>query len=84
MTTKIKIEIEFPEFVTKILTNCEYTPEQQIKILTAFTEGMLHFHYHTSLQAGLQQFIDDIVDSGEEKDILNKQAYKTKQHIFTL
>ena len=71
-TAKIKIEIEFPEFVTKILTHCDYTPEQHVKILTAFTEGMLRFHYHTSLQADLQQFIDDIVDSGEEEDILNR------------
>ena len=71
-TNKIKIEIEFPEFVTKILTHCDYTSEQHVKILTAFTEGMLRFHYHTSLQADLQQFIDDIVDSGEEEDILNR------------
>ena len=68
---KIKIEIEFPEFVTKILTQCDYTPEQHVKILTAFVEGRLGFHYYTSLQDELLQFIDDIVDSGEEEDILN-------------
>jgi hypothetical protein len=68
---KIKIEIEFPEFVTKILTQCDYTPEQQIKIITAFAKDRLGFHYHTSLQGELLQFIDDIMDSGEEEDILN-------------
>ena len=68
---KIKLEIEFPKFVTKILTQCDYTPEQRVKILTAFAEHRLGFHYYTSLQDELLQFIDDIVDSGEEGDILN-------------
>ena len=68
---KIKIEIEFPEFVTKILEECEYTPEQQVKVLKAFTEGMLQFHYHTNLQADLFGFIDELADSDEDIDMLD-------------
>ena len=69
--SKIKIEIEFPEFVTKLLEQCEYAPEQQVKVLKVFAEGMLQFHNHINLQSDLQMFIDEIVDSGEEEDILN-------------
>ena len=69
--SKIKIEIEFPEFVTLMLSECEYTPEQQVKVLKAFTEGMLQFHNTINLQADLSGFIDEIVDNGEEDDILN-------------
>jgi hypothetical protein len=68
---KIKIEIEFPEFVTAMLEECEYTTEQQVKILKAFTEGMLCVHNGIFLQNELSSFLDDIVDSGEEEDILN-------------
>jgi len=68
---KIKIEIEFPEFVTTMLEKCEYTPEQQVKILKAFTEDMLCVDNGIFLQNHLSSFIDDIVDSGEEEDILN-------------
>jgi len=68
-----KIEIEFPEFVTitTMLEKCEYTPEQQVKILKAFTEDMLCVDNGIFLQNHLSSFIDDIVDSGEEEDILN-------------
>ena len=69
--SKIKIEIEFPEFVTKMLSECEYTPEQQVKILKAFAEDMLQFHNTINLQNDLTDFIDEIVDTGEEEDILN-------------
>lgn len=68
----MKIEIEFPEFVTKILNACEYTSEQQVKVLKAFVEEMLQFHNHINLQQDLNSFIDDIVDSGEEEDILKR------------
>ena len=69
--SKIKIEIEFPEFVTKMLSECEYTPDQQVKTLKAFAEGMLQFHNTINLQNDLTDFIDEIVDTGEEEDILN-------------
>ena len=69
--SKIKIEIEFPEFVTKMLSECEYTPEQQVKVLKAFAEGTLQFHNTINLQNDLTDFIDEIVDTGEEEDILN-------------
>lgn len=68
---KIKIEIEFPEFVTTMLEQCEYTPEQSVKVLRAFVEGMLSLEEGIYLQNDLSSFIDNIVDSGEEEDILN-------------
>ena len=68
---KIKIEIEFPEFVTTMLEQCEYTPEQSVKVLRAFVEGMLSLEEGFYLQTDLSSFIDNIVDSGEEEDILN-------------
>ena len=68
---KIKIEIEFPEFVTTMLEQCEYTPEQSVKVLRAFVEGMLSLEEGFYLQNDLSSFIDNIVDSGEEEDILN-------------
>ena len=69
--SKIKIEIEFPEFVTLMLSECEYTPEQQVKVLKAFAEDTLQFHNTINLQNDLTDFIDEIVDTGEEEDILN-------------
>ena len=67
---KLKIEIEFPEFVTKMLSEFEYTQEHQIKIIKEFTENMLQFHNLINLQADLMEYIDYIEDSGELDDII--------------
>jgi hypothetical protein len=68
---KIKIEIEFPEFVTAMLNDCEYTPEQSVKILKAFVQGKLAMQEGYWLETDLFEFLDDIAESGEEEEILN-------------
>jgi hypothetical protein len=69
--TKIKIEIEFPEVASKILAEAGYDSQQQVKLLTAFAEGMLDINGYINLQQNLEIFLDDITESGEEEDILN-------------
>jgi hypothetical protein len=68
---KIKIEIEFPEVASKILAEAGYDSQQQVKLLTAFAEGMLDINGYINLQQNLEIFLDDITESGEEEDILN-------------
>jgi hypothetical protein len=70
--TKIRIEIEFPEFVTAMMNDCEFTPEQSVKVLRAFVEGMLSLEDGFYLENDLSSFIDDITDSGELDEIIGE------------
>jgi hypothetical protein len=67
---KIRIEIEFPEFVTAMMNDCEFTPEQSVKVLRAFVEGMLSLEDY--LENDLSIFIDNITDSGELAEIIGE------------
>ncbi len=69
---KIRIEIEFPEFVTTMMNDCEFTPEQSVKVLRAFVEGSLNLEEGFFLQNDLSSFIDNITDSGELDEIIGE------------
>ena len=69
---KIRIEIEFPEFVTRMMNDCEFTPEQSVKVLRAFVEDSLNLEEGFYLQNGLSSFINDCWDSGELDEIIGE------------
>jgi hypothetical protein len=69
---KIRIEIEFPEFVTAMMNDCEFTPEQSVKVLRAFVEGTLNLEGGFCLENDLSSFIDNITDSGELDEIIRE------------
>jgi hypothetical protein len=69
---KIRIEIEFPEFVTTMMNDCEFTPEQSVKVLRAFVEGSLNLEEGFYLQNELSSFINDCWDSGELDEIIGE------------
>jgi hypothetical protein len=69
---KIRIEIEFPEFVTAMMNDCEFTPEQSVKVLRAFVEGTLSLEEGFYLENDLSSFIDNITDSGELDEIIGE------------
>ena len=69
---KIRIEIEFPEFVTAMMNDCEFTPEQSVKVLCAFVEGSLNLEEGFYLENDLSSFIDNITASGELDRIMGE------------
>jgi hypothetical protein len=69
---KIRIEIEFPEFVTRMMNDCEFTPEQSVKVLRAFVESSLNLEEGFYLENDLSSFIDNITDSGEIDEIIGE------------
>jgi hypothetical protein len=54
------------------MNDCEFTPEQSVKVLRAFVEGTLSLEEGYYLQNDLSSFIDNITDSGELDEIIGE------------
>jgi hypothetical protein len=67
----MKAIIEAPEFVHKMFANWDIGEEGKQKVWQAFVEHMVGVNYPISLQADLDNFTDEIEESGEIDEILD-------------